>query len=297
MAPLMTKRSLLYPRIVLGVIAASFGAILVRLAGDTPPLAIAAWRLTLAGLVFAPIAILRRQRTLSHSTLVWSIVSGAALALHFVFWISSLQYTTVASSVLFVTTHPIFVAVGSFLFLKEKPSVLIVIGIPIAIAGGALIGFGDIAIGGAAVRGDLLALGGGLMAAIYFLIGRHVRQTVSVAEYIAVTYRTGAIVVLALCAVTRTPLVGFAPSTYGFLVLLALIPQLIGHSTFNWALKVLPAAKVSVLILGEPIGSALLALAFFGESVPGLNLVGAAIILVGIYLCLRSKEGPDGDER
>jgi len=290
------NRSLLYPRIALGVVAVSFGAILVRLAGATPPLAIAAWRLTLAGLVFAPIALLRRQRTLSRSTLLWSAVSGVALALHFVLWISSLRYTTVASSVLFVTTHPIFVAVGSIFFLRERPSRLVAVGIPIAIAGGALIGFGDIVVGGAAVRGDLLALGGGLMAAIYFLIGRHVRRTVSASEYIAVTYGVGAIVVLVLCFATRTPLVGFSTSTYGYLVLLALVPQLIGHSTFNWALKVLPAAKVSVLILGEPIGSALLAFAFFGESVSGLNLVGAAIILVGIYLCLRSKEGLDGNE-
>ena len=134
------------------------------------------------------------------------------------------------------------------------------------------------------------------MAAIYFLIGRHVRRTVSASEYIAVAYCAAAAVVLALCGATRTPLVGFSTSTYGYLVLLALVPQLIGHSTFNWALKVLPAAKVSVLILGEPIGSALLAFAFFGESVSGLNLVGAAIILVGIYLCLRSKEGLDGNE-
>jgi len=290
------NRSWLYPRIALGVIAVSFGAIFIRLAGDTPPLAIAAWRLTLAGLAFTPIAVFRHQRTLSQSTLLWSILSGVALAFHFVLWISSLQYTTVASSVLFVTTHPIFVALGSMIFLRERPSLLIALGIPIAIAGGALIGFGDIATGAGAVRGDLLALGGGLMAAIYFLIGRHVRRTVSTSEYIAVTYGVGAVVVLVLCFATRTPLVGFTPSTYGYLLLLALIPQLIGHSTFNWALKVLPAAKVSVLILGEPVGSALLALAFFGESVSGLNLAGAAIILAGIYLCLRSKEGLDGDE-
>lgn len=293
----MTKRSLLYPRIALGVVAVSFGAILVRLAGDTPPLAIAAWRLTLAALILAPIALTRRHWTLSRRTLLWSILSGVALAFHFVLWISSLQYTTVASSVLFVTTHPIFVAVGSILFLRERSSRLLALGIPIAIAGGALIGLGDISVGGAAARGDLLALGGGLMMAICLMIGRYVRRTVTASEYIAVTYSAGAVVVLALCFATSTPLVGFAPSTYGFLVLLALIPQLIGHSTFNWALKVLSAAKVSVLILGEPIGSALLALAFFGESVPGLNLAGAAIILVGIYVCLRSKEAPNGDER
>jgi len=288
--------AVLYARVAVGVVAVSFGAIFVRLAGDAPPLAIAAWRLTLASLVLAPIALLRRQRTLTRRTLSWSFVSGIALALHFVLWISSLRYTTVASSVLFVTTHPIFVALGSILFLKETPSKLLAIGIPVAIAGGALIGFGDIAVGGAAMRGDLLALGGGLMAAVYFLIGRHVRRTVSATEYVAATYGTAALLVLVLCRFTHTPLVGFEPSTYGYFVLLALIPQLIGHSTLNWALRVLPAAKVSVLVLGEPVGSALLAFLLLGEAVSRLNLVGAAIILVGIYLCLRSREGPDVDQ-
>ena len=292
----ISGRAFLYVRIAVGVIAVSFGAIFVRLAGDAPPLAIAAWRLTLASLVLAPIALLRRQRTLTRQTLSWSFVSGVALALHFVLWISSLQYTTVASSVLFVTTHPIFVALGSIFFLRETPSKLLAIGIPIAIAGGALIGFGDVAVGGAAMRGDLLALGGGLMAAIYFLIGRHVRRTVSATEYVATTYGAAAILVLVLCRATHTPLAGFEASTYGYFVLLALIPQLIGHSTFNWALRVLPAAKVSVLVLGEPIGSALLAFLLFGEAVSRLNLVGAAIILVGIYLCLRSREGPNVDQ-
>ena len=288
-----SNRAWLYARIVIGVVAVSFGAIFVRLAADAPPLAIAAWRLSLAGLALAPTAIFRRAYTFSHRTLVWSMLSGVALAFHFVFWIASLGHTTVASSVLFVSTHPIFVAAGSIVFLKERPSILLALGIPIAISGGALIGFGDIALGGGALRGDLLALAGGLMAAIYFLIGRHVRRTVSATEYVAVAYGTAALVVLALCAVTHTPLVGFQTSTYGYFVLLALVPQLIGHSTFNWALRVLPAAKVSVLILGEPVGSAVLAFFLLGETVSRLNLIGAAIILAGIYLCLRSREDPD----
>ena len=128
------------------------------------------------------------------------------------------------------------------------------------------------------------------MAAVYFMIGQHVRKTVSATEYVAVTYGTAALFVLVLCWITQTPLFGFSSSTIGYLILLGLIPQLLGHSTFNWALKHLPASHVSILILGEPVGSGLLALLFFGERPTGLNLAGAALILIGIYLSLRNKE-------
>ena len=286
----MEGGKLLYPRMVLGIAAVSFGAIFVRFASEASPLAISAWRLSIAALVLIPIAWMRRQRSLTPRMTVWCLASGAALALHFILWISSLSYTSVASSVLFVTTHPLFVGLGSYIFLKVRPARSLLIGVSLALLGGALIGFGDLQIAGVAVKGDLLAVGGGLMAAVYFMIGRHVRQSVSATEYVAMTYGTAAVLVLAICGITRTPLIGFSGTTVGFLVLLGLIPQLLGHSTFNWALKHLPASNVSVLILGEPIGSGLLALLFFREFPTGLNLVGAAIILIGIYLSLRNKE-------
>jgi drug/metabolite transporter (DMT)-like permease len=292
----MRTSDFLYPRIALGIVAVSFGAIFARLAGEAPPFAIAAWRLTLAALVLAPFALFQRRHTTNRRSLTWSGVSGVALALHFVLWISSLEYTTVASSVLFVSTHPIFVGLGSVLLLRERLSRPLLIGIALAVVGGALIGFGDVRFGGSALRGDLLALGGGLMAAIYFLIGRRVRRTVPLTEYIAVSYGTAAVLVLLLCLATRTPVVEYTPSTYGYLVLLAVIPQLIGHSTINWALRRLSASRVSVFVLGEPVGSSLLAIPFFREVPGGLNLVGAAVILAGIYLTLRSEEEQDGTE-
>jgi len=292
----MRGNGFLYPRFALGILAVSFGAIFARLAGEASPFAIAAWRLTLAALVLAPFALFRSERSLDRESFLWSLLSGAALSVHFVLWIWSLDYTTVASSVLFVSTHPIFVGFGSILFLRERLSRRLLAGIVLAVAGGALIGFGDVQIGGSALRGDLLALGGGLMAAVYFLIGRRVRRKVSLPEYVAVTYGTAAALVLLLCLVTRTPVLGYAPSTYGYLVLLAVVPQLIGHSTINWALKRLSASRVSIFVLGEPVGSALLAIAFFREVPVGLNLLGAAIILVGIYLSLKGEEGQDGTE-
>ena len=290
----MHGNDFLYPRVALGIVAVSFGAIFARLAGEASPLAIAAWRLTLAALVLAPLPLFRSRRTMSRQGLIWSAASGVALALHFVLWISSLEHTTVASSVLFVSTHPVFVGLGSILFLRERLTRPLLIGIALALLGGALIGLGDLRFGGSALRGDLLALGGGLMAAVYFLIGRRVRRTVSLSEYVAVSYGTGAVLVLLLCLITRTRLGGFAMSTYGYLVLLAVVPQLVGHTTINWALRRLSAPRVSVFVLGEPVGAALLAMPFFREIPRGLNLLGAAIILAGIYLSLRSKEEQDG---
>jgi drug/metabolite transporter (DMT)-like permease len=286
----MEGNRLLIPRMIVGIVAVSFGAIFVRFASEASPLAISAWRLTIAALVLLPVAWIRKPHTLTPRMIGWCVASGGALALHFVLWISSLSYTSVASSVLFVTTHPLFVGLGSFLLWKERPTRALVAGAMFALLGGGLIAFGDVHLAGEALRGDLLALGGGLMAAVYFMIGRHVRQTVSATEYVAVTYGAAALFVLAACAATRTQLAGFSMTTVGFLVLLGLVPQLLGHSTFNWALKHLPASRVSVFILGEPVGSTLLALLFFGEIPSGLNLGGAALILIGIYLSLRNKE-------
>jgi len=288
------SRPLVYALVAVGVLAASFGAILVRLAGDTPPLAVAAWRLTLTSLVMIPVASARGTFwAMGRREVLLSVMSGVALAAHFVLWIASLRDTTVASSVLFVTTHPIFVALGARFVLGERSGRGLFIGIAVACLGGALIGSGDVQLGGDALRGDLLALAGGFAVSVYFLIGRVVRRSVEVVDYVAVTYGVAALLVCVAALLTKTPLIGFAAPTYLFLVLLAIGPQLIGHTTFNWALKHLPASRVTVIILGEPIGSSLLALAFFSEMPTWLSALGAVIILCGIALSLRSKEEPD----
>ena len=291
----MTPRFLV-PRLVLGLVAVSFGAILIRFASEAPPLAVAAWRLSLAALVLLPAALFRHSglSKMTREELAACAISGCALALHFILWIYSLQETSVARSVLFVSTHPIFVAVGSFLFLKERLPRRWMLGAGLALLGGMVIGLTDMLAGGAALRGDLLALGGGAAAGVYLLIGRQVRRTVSAVAYAGVAYTIAAGIVVAAAAVTGTPVTGFSGSTVAFLVLLGLVPQLIGHTTFNWALAHLPASRVSVLILGEPVGAAFLAFVFFGETVTWLNVAGGAIILVGIYLSLQSEEDSHG---
>lgn len=290
----MSETRLLYVRVAVGILAVSFGAILVRLAGAAGPLAISAWRLALTAVVLIPLAAAKGSVfRLPRRDVLLSVLSGVALAFHFVLWITSLRYTSVASSVLFVTTHPIFVGLGAHFVLRERVGRGLAAGIGLAILGGVLIGFGDVRLGGEALRGDLLALAGGFAVAVYFLIGRRVRRTVALLDYIAITYGTAAVLVLGAALVAGVPLAGFPSLTFLYLALLALGPQLIGHSTFNWALKHLPASKVSVMILAEPIGSTLLAIVFFAEAPTWPSTIGAVIILAGIYLSVRTKEDLD----
>jgi len=256
----MISHPLLYGLISLAIVTVSFSAILIRLAEEAPILTIAAWRLTIAALLLAPIFFKGRKRVaLTRRDVALCLSSGVFLAFHFIFWIGSLRHTSVASSVVLVTTIPIFIGMGSFFFLKERVSSSLWLAIVLSVCGGVLIGWGDVQVDPGGLYGDLMAVGGAMMGSAYFLT----------------------------TLATQTPLAGFSGLIYLYLVLLAVGPQLIGHSTFNWALKYLPASTVAVLILGEPIGSTLLAYLLLGETLTPLKGVGAALILIGIYFSLR----------
>jgi len=288
----MPRRSDLYARIAVGLLAVSSGSILVRLAPDATPLAAATWRLVLASLVLVPIAWVRGAlRTLRPRELALAGASGLALALHFTLWFTSLRQTSVASSVLLMSTHPVLVAIGAAVLLRERIGRTPAIGIAVVLLGSVVIGLADLRSGTETLVGDLLAVGAGVGFAVYVLIGRSLQRTVSLVDYVAVSYGVAGLAVLAAALALRQPLFGFQSSSYGYLVLLAVIPQLIGHSTFNWALRHLPASKVATLVLGEPIGAAILAYAVFGEVPSWQGALGAVTILFGIYMSQRSGGG------
>lgn len=279
--------------VVLGcaLVVISFAAIWIRWAqAEAPALSIATYRLGIAALILTPIALARRReelRVLSKTDLRYALLGGVCLALHFIFWISSLEFTSVASSVVLVTTNPIFVALGSRFLLHEPVSRTLVIGILLSVVGGVLIGYGDWLAGPNVLLGDGLALLGAMMASAYFLIGRRMRAHTDLLTYIFLVYGAAALVLVITALLLHQPLLGFSPKTYLWLGLLALGPQLIGHTSFNWALKHLPASTVAVIILGEPVGSAVLAHLLLGEPVTALKAVGGLLILVGIYLSSR----------
>ncbi len=279
----------LYLALLVGVVAVSFAAIFIRLA-EAPSLVIAAYRLALASLIIGPVGFLRHRREmkgLDRNDLLFAMVSGFFLTLHFSLWIASLNYTTVASSVVFVSTHPLFVGIASHFLTQDRLSPLMLGGIIVAVLGGMIIGWDDLTMGGKALWGDFLALMGAAMAAGYFMVGRRLRPKMSILAYISIVYSVAALGTLVLCTLTGQRFTGYSAHTYLMFVLLAVVPQIIGHSSFNWALRHLSAPVVSVTILGEPVGSTILAYFILHEAPTLLKVGGGALILGGIYFSLR----------
>jgi drug/metabolite transporter (DMT)-like permease len=283
----------LYGVLLMSIVAVSFAAILVRLS-EAPSLVVATYRLAISSLIAAPVGLgLRRTelRALSRGDVSWAVLSGIFLTLHFVFWIASLEYTTVASSVVFVATSPVFVGVASHFLTRDKLSLAMSAGIGLALLGGMAIGWSDLELGGQALRGDLLAIIGAGMVGGYFMAGRKLRPTTSLLAYVTVVYSIAALGAVGLSILTGQRLTGYSAQTYVMLFLLAVGPQLIGHSSLNWALRHLPAAAVGVVTLGEPVGSTVLACFLLGEVPTPLQVAGGALILGGIYLSLQRRRG------
>jgi drug/metabolite transporter (DMT)-like permease len=142
---------------------------------------------------------------------------------------------------------------------------------------------------GGALLGDVLALIGAIMAAAYLLIGRRLREGMSLVPYIFLVYGIASIVLVLFVLGAGQPFTGYQPQTYLWFILLAFVPQLLGHSTFNWSLRYLSAALVSTSLLGEPVGSTILAY-FILQETPGiLKIFGAILILAGIFIATRSE--------
>jgi drug/metabolite transporter (DMT)-like permease len=295
-----------------GILAVSTASIFIRFiqAVEVSSLVIAAWRLTLAALILAPIAIWRHHdelRALNRREISLALLSGTFLAIHFATWISSLEFTTVASSVVIVSTSPLWVALLAPLTIKEPISRVVLVGMGTALVGGVIVGLSDSCafqlnagqalngfgfqcptfvefVGGDAFLGDILALAGAVAGAGYILIGRQLREKMSLIPYIFVVYSMAAVLLIIVMLVAGESPLGQPPKIYPWVLLLALVPQLLGHSTFNWALRYLSAAYVSITLLGEPIGSAILAYFILNEIPSGLMVIGAILILFGIFI-------------
>lgn len=275
--------------IPIGVLAVSTASIFIKLC-DAPALIIATYRMVFASLILLPYAVYKRTgRTWGREDIGWLILSGFFLSLHFAFWIASLQYTSVASSVVLVSTHPIFVGIGSRLFLRERMGFYLVLGIVLSVLGSALISYGDMALSEKALMGDGLAVLGAMTASGYFLVGRKMRKSQDLFSYILPVYSTAGLALIGFSLAFQEPFFGYSPTTYFYLILLALVPQLIGHTTFNWALRYLPASMVAITILGEPVGSTILAYFILGEGLTSWKVVGGILILAGILVALRRK--------
>ena len=284
-----------YIILFIGVLSVSFAAVFIRLA-DAPPLVIAAYRLGIASVILIPFASMRFGKTLkklSRSDILLVLLSGVFVALHFALWITSLSYTSIASSVVLVTSHPVFVAVISYFLWRERLNRLAVLGIIVALVGVVLINYSGFSLHPQALFGDLLALLAAFFMGAYLVIGRQLRARINIWHYLAVIYTCAAIILLLAAVVSGQSLVGYSSATYTMLILLALVPQLIGHSSLNVAVRMMPVILVSVAILGEPVLATALGYFILGEWATTGEIVGGLLTLAGIFIVMRNKPKKD----
>jgi drug/metabolite transporter (DMT)-like permease len=284
-----------YFALISGVLAVSTGAIFARLA-EAPAIVIAAYRVGLAALLIAPFAWWKARKellNLSQRDLKLAILAGLFLALHFATWISSLDYTSVANSVVLVNTNPLWVGLFTPFITRERIKIGTLVSILISVIGGTIIGAGDFATGDNALWGDFLALAGSICAAIYLLLGRKLRRKLSLLAYIMVCYGSAAIFLWSLVLAFKMPFTGFSTPTVAAFWAMALFTQLVGHTSYNWALKWFSASLIAVSLLGEPIGSTILAYIIFDEGLTLSKIIGGAFILSAIYIAAISEQPKD----
>ena len=282
-----------YLAVLVGVFAVSFSALFVRLS-SAPALIIATYRLLFTFLILAPYTLFRHRTDLV--TTSWrqrglAAASGLCLTLHLVTWFISLRYTSIASSVVLVTTQPVFVVIGSWIFFKEKVSRLAMMGGTLALFGSVVIGAADFQIGKEALLGDLLALAAAVFVSGYLLIGRRLRGGVSLPVYTFYTYGSSALVLVLASVASSTPFAPYPPRDWILFLALAIVCTVIGHTVFNWVLKYVQASVVSVSVLGEPLGAILWASIFLNEYPTLRQTVGASFIFGGLFIFTRFSAG------
>lgn len=287
-SPLNKKANLL---MFLAILATSTGSIFAK-AADAPALAVSAYRLGLSALIVVPAALIRTKgQSAPLSSKDWrdGILSGVALALHFAFWISSLDYISIASCVVLVNSTPLWVAIAAPFATGDKMTKKTAAAVAVAVTGAVIIGFGDFSSGPEAWKGDGLALAGAVTLTAYLLLGRRVREKVPLLPYVAMSYGSAAVFLWALLIISGGLTFSFQRSTWAAFWAMALIPQIFGHSAYNWALKYVSPAVVSIILLGEPIGSSVMAWIFFGERPGAPTAVGGALVLSAIYMAQKEE--------
>jgi drug/metabolite transporter (DMT)-like permease len=278
--------------LLVAVLAVSWSGPLVRFT-DAPALAVAAWRLILSVLFIGAVLLIRRQPMprLARKDWVLAVIAGVFLAAHFWSWIASLDLTTVSSSVVLVSSQPMFVALLSGVLLGEAATRRQWFGIFVAVAGAVVIAWGDFRADRAALVGDLLALAGAVFVSVYYVIGRRLRLTVDLWWYIGIIYGiAAAVLLLAVVVAPGVSLTGYESRDWLVFAALAAGPMMLGHTAVNYALRYVRAYVANLAILGEPIGATLIAwlLPAIAE-VPGPEtLLGGGLILTGIGLTVRS---------
>lgn len=285
-----------YLAIIIGVIGVSFSAILVRYS-DAPSSVIAFYRMLFSCLILLPFfckGAIKEMKGINKKDWLLCVLAGGFLAFHFILWFESLQYTSVANSTVLVTLQPLFAFFGTYFLFKERISIKGALSVIMAITGGILIGASDFAHDKVALLGDVLALIACALATAYFLIGQIVRKRMSLTAYTFIVYGISAIILLVYVLGSGHELVHYPKEEWYLFILLAIVPTLLGHSLFNWAIEWVSTTKISMAILFEPVGAAILAYYLFNETVSAAQLVGALFILIGLslFILLNKRKDP-----
>lgn len=270
----------------IAIIAVSSASILIRLA-EADPVAVTFWRLAVATVITVATAEASGRRIRIGGWWPAAVLAGAFLSAHFITWISSLFYTTIAISTTLVNVHPLFMLAISRYGLSEEVSRRTVAGVASSVAGSALMFSAAADLGGTNLLGAALALAGALAFAGYLAVGRLVRARADTLSYTAVAYGFAALFALAIALGTRAKLLGYSPEVYLLFAAIAVVPMLLGHSIFNYLLGRYRAITVAVGALGEPVGATLLAVPVFGQvpspsAIAGMALISAGVVVVSL---------------
>ena len=275
-----------YIPIIIGVFSVALSAIFVKMTSDDSGVT-AFYRILFSVLIMSPVFFLKYTheiKKLSKRDWLFTSIAGVFLAFHFILWFESLNYTSVASSTVLVTLQPLFAFAGTYFFFKEKLSIKTLVAGAIAILGSVLIGYGDFKVSGSALYGDLLALIACALITAYLLFGQDVRKRLSLVTYTFVVYGISTITLFFYIVFKGESFGPYPASEWMWFLLLALIPNLLGHTLFNWALKWVSTNVISIAILFEPVGAAILAYYILGEYLSISQIVGGSVVLAGITL-------------
>lgn len=279
------------------VFALASSSIFIAKLNEVPAIVIAFYRMAMATLLLLPAALAFKRRELAAFTrrdLLLLVLGGLCLAVHFGAWITSLKYIPIATSVVLVNSHPLFVVIASYLFLGEKPTARSLSGTLVGLMGMLVISRDALMTtqpgeSEHALLGDALAIAGALAVVGYFIVGRKARARMSLLGYATPLYGVCSVFLLLWALLARSPLAPYSPRVWIYLVALAVVPTILGHTVFNWALRHVRPSTISLAFLGEPVVAGLLAFAVFGQRPRAATFIGGALILAGVYLTTSAR--------
>ncbi|WP_338044851.1 DMT family transporter [Paenibacillus lignilyticus] len=277
--------------LIVGMLAISFAPIFVRYS-NAPVSVQGMYRMLFTFILMLPFGVkqLPGIKAISRKDWLLLLAAGFFLALHFLLWMASLTYTSIASSTILLALEPVFVMVGAFLLFKDKPRKFAVIGMIVALIGAISIGSGDITLSQRAFFGDSLSFFGALAVAVNMLIAKQILKRVSSFLYSFIVFGVTTVCFAIYNVATSTPMSGYADREWIVFLLLAIVPTVFGHMIFNWLLKYVKPTTISMSVLAEPVGASLLGMLLFREMVTGFQLIGGAFVIAGLILYMRAEK-------